>query len=66
MSAIYGIVGDAEGSELERMGERLVHRGSAVAEWSPATRVLFGHRVRDENGPGTLGPRGPGGLRWVH
>ena len=59
MSAIYGIVGDAEGSELERMGERLAHRGSAVAEWSPAPRVLFGQRVRDENGSGLSVPAVP-------
>ena len=59
MSAIYGIVGDAEGSELERMGGRLAHRGSAVAEWSPASRVLFGSRVRDEIGAGLSIPSVP-------
>jgi asparagine synthase (glutamine-hydrolysing) len=59
MSAIYGIVGDAEGSELERMGERLAHRGSAIAEWSPAPTVLLGRRVRDESGSGVSVPSVP-------
>ena len=66
MSAIYGIVGNAEGSELERMGQRLAHRGSAITEWSPAPTVLFGRRIRDENGSGPSGALGSGGLRWVH
>jgi asparagine synthase (glutamine-hydrolysing) len=59
MSAIYGIVGDAGVPELERMGERLAHRGSAVAEWSPATTALFGYRLRGENGSALSPPAVP-------
>lgn len=44
MNAIYGIVGDADGSELAAMGDRLAHRGAHRKEWEVATRVHFGMR----------------------
>lgn len=50
MSAIYGILGDADTSELSAMGTRLAHRGSGVSEWSVAPGVLFGRRYRMPDG----------------
>ncbi|MGB7948036.1 MAG: asparagine synthase-related protein [Candidatus Binatia bacterium] len=44
MSAIYGIVGNADTSLLRAMGARLAHRGSVVQEWQPDTNVFFGSR----------------------
>jgi asparagine synthase (glutamine-hydrolysing) len=49
MGAVYGILGDASRDELEAMGARLAHRGSAGAHWSPAPGVHLGMR-------GTSGP----------
>lgn len=46
MSAIYGIVGEADRRELTGMGARLAHRGAAAGEWEIAPRVLFGQRAR--------------------
>jgi asparagine synthase (glutamine-hydrolysing) len=45
MAAIYGIVGDADSSELNAMGQRLAHRGESVREWAPAPGCLLGHRT---------------------
>src|SRR5256885_14141731 len=45
MSAVYGILGDADAAELKAVGDRLAHRGSARAEWSPAPGVHFGLRA---------------------
>jgi asparagine synthase (glutamine-hydrolysing) len=50
MSAIYGILGDADLSELSAMGNRLAHRGNGTAEWSVAPGVLFGRRDRSADG----------------
>ena len=44
MGAIYGIVGDADASEVAAMGERLLHRGPSRREWSPAEGVHWGQR----------------------
>ncbi len=50
MSAIYGIVGEADAGELAAMGARLGHRGSAAGEWAPAPGVLLGQRERQGDG----------------
>lgn len=44
MGAVYGILGPAEAGELRRMGERLGHRGTASAEWSPGAGLSLGVR----------------------
>ncbi len=44
MGAVFGIVGDASPAELEPMSERLAHRGSHAATWSPAPSVHLGMR----------------------
>jgi asparagine synthase (glutamine-hydrolysing) len=49
MTAIYGLVGDADAGMLASMRERLLHRGSQVCEWSPAPGVYFG-QVYEANG----------------
>ena len=56
MTAIYGIVGDANRTELEAMGARLVHRGNFGAHWSPASGVWFGMQSRE---PARLATDGP-------
>ena len=47
MGAIFGILGDSDVAELERMGERLSHRGAATLVWSPSARLRFGKRGVD-------------------
>jgi asparagine synthase (glutamine-hydrolysing) len=42
MGAVYGIVGDADASELDLLGGRLGHRGAVAAQWSPASGVHLG------------------------
>ena len=44
MGAVYGVVGDADASELSLLGARLGHRGPAAAGWSPASGVHLGIR----------------------
>jgi asparagine synthase (glutamine-hydrolysing) len=44
MGAVYGIVGDADTSELRAMGQRLDHRGAVSAEWSPSSMIHLGMR----------------------
>jgi asparagine synthase (glutamine-hydrolysing) len=44
MGAIFGIFGEADHAELERMGARLAHRGVEGGVWSVATNVHFGQR----------------------
>jgi asparagine synthase (glutamine-hydrolysing) len=44
MGAIYGILGDANPSELKSLGQRLLHRGGAGAEWSLSPTVHLGVR----------------------
>lgn len=44
MGAIYGILGEADASELQRIGRRLAHRGAGVAEWSPSSALHLGMR----------------------
>jgi asparagine synthase (glutamine-hydrolysing) len=50
MGAVYGILGEADASELSAIGSRLSHRGPVSAEWSPAQSVHLGMR----GAPGTL------------
>jgi asparagine synthase (glutamine-hydrolysing) len=45
MGAIYGIFGESTLSEIDRMGERLVHRGAVGGAWSVSPKVNFGQRV---------------------
>jgi asparagine synthase (glutamine-hydrolysing) len=47
MTAIYGVVGDANRAELEAMGGRLAHRGTFGAHWSPAPGVWLGMQSRE-------------------
>ena len=49
MGALYGILGDADLSELARLGARLSHRGTDAAEWSPASTVHLGMRGTPES-----------------
>jgi asparagine synthase (glutamine-hydrolysing) len=49
MAAVYGILGDADAAELSAMGDRLAHRGSARAEWSPAPQLRLGMRGNPES-----------------
>jgi asparagine synthase (glutamine-hydrolysing) len=44
MAAVFGILGDVSPAELEQMSERLTHRGSHAARWSPAPSVHLGMR----------------------
>jgi asparagine synthase (glutamine-hydrolysing) len=44
MGAVYGILGDADPSELKQLGLRLMHRGGAGAEWSLSPTVHLGTR----------------------
>jgi asparagine synthase (glutamine-hydrolysing) len=44
VGAIFGILGDADLSELSRMGERLAHRGEQVTQWSLSRTVHLGVR----------------------
>lgn len=50
MAAIYGIVGDADLSELSAMGARLAHRGTAVREWEAGPNCLLGQRADTASG----------------
>jgi asparagine synthase (glutamine-hydrolysing) len=51
VAAIYGILGDAEPSELQAMGERLAHRGSEGSHWSFGPSIHFGQRRAPGRGP---------------
>src|SRR5215218_7073126 len=44
MGALYGILGDAGSEEIRAIGERLVHRGDHVCEWSVGPLLRFGMR----------------------
>jgi asparagine synthase (glutamine-hydrolysing) len=44
MGALYGILGDAGSEEIRAIGERLVHRGHRVCEWSVGPLLRFGMR----------------------
>jgi asparagine synthase (glutamine-hydrolysing) len=44
MGALYGILGDAGSEEIRAIGERLVHRGNRVCEWSVGPLLRFGMR----------------------
>jgi asparagine synthase (glutamine-hydrolysing) len=44
LGAVFGILGDADSNELNRLGERLTHRGVAVSQWSPGPAVHLGMR----------------------
>lgn len=46
MSAIFGIVGYAEPEELQRMAERLQHRGPASSIFAASPDVWFGEVQR--------------------
>ena len=56
MGAIYGVIGDADRSELQAMGARLAHRGAFGAQWSPAPGVWFGMQSRELSALATDGP----------
>jgi asparagine synthase (glutamine-hydrolysing) len=51
VAAIYGIVGGADRSELQAMGERLAHRGGEGAHWNPGPLVHLGQRRISGRGP---------------
>jgi asparagine synthase (glutamine-hydrolysing) len=51
VAAIYGILGDADPSELQAMGERLAHRGDEGAHWSIGPLVHLGQRRVAGRGP---------------
>jgi asparagine synthase (glutamine-hydrolysing) len=52
MGAIYGILGDAQAADIDRMGDRLRHRGSVGMSWSVTPRLWFGTRCgRERSGP---------------
>jgi asparagine synthase (glutamine-hydrolysing) len=44
MGALYGILGDAGSEEIRAIGERLVHRGNRVCEWSVGPLLRLGMR----------------------
>jgi asparagine synthase (glutamine-hydrolysing) len=44
MGAVYGIIGEADRSELEALGNGLAHRGPASAQWSVSPLVHLGMR----------------------
>jgi asparagine synthase (glutamine-hydrolysing) len=46
MGALYGILGDADVGEVRALGERLVHRGEQVSEWSFGSSLRLGMRTR--------------------
>jgi asparagine synthase (glutamine-hydrolysing) len=46
MGALYGILGDADAGEVRSIGERLVHRGARVSEWSVGPLLRLGMRTR--------------------
>ena len=54
MAAIYGILGDADPSELQAMGERLSHRGGEGAHWSLGPSVHLGQRRVAGRGPAIM------------
>ena len=56
MAAIYGVIGDVNRAELEAMAERLAHRGTLGAHWSPAPGVWLGMQSRELDGLATDGP----------
>jgi asparagine synthase (glutamine-hydrolysing) len=56
MAAIYGVIGDANRAELQAMAERLAHRGTFGALWSPAPGVWLGMQSRDLDELATDGP----------
>jgi len=56
MGAVFGILGDADTAELDQLSERMSHRGSGSAHWSPASGVHLGLR-----GPAHLVERLRGG-----
>ena len=59
MSAIYGIFGEADLSEVRAMGDRLTHRGRCSGEWSVLSTVHFGQRVRVNQGNAFVPPAYP-------
>ena len=46
MGALYGIMGDASSEEVRAIGDRLVHRGDRVSEWSLGPLLRLGMRTR--------------------
>jgi asparagine synthase (glutamine-hydrolysing) len=45
MSALYGILGDADAGEVRSIGERLAHRGDHLSEWSVGPLLRLGMRT---------------------
>ena len=50
MTAIFGILGEADRHELEAMAHRLAHRGPWFEIWQPAPGIHLGvcHRSSDD------------------
>jgi asparagine synthase (glutamine-hydrolysing) len=59
VGAIFGIFGEGSPGEVERMGERLKHRGRAIIAWSPSDDVLFGLRCDPAAEAGCVTPSAP-------
>jgi asparagine synthase (glutamine-hydrolysing) len=55
LGALYGILGGAEPDELRAMSQRLAHRGSMSAEWSPASGLWLGVRGNRSSVEGQAG-----------
>ena len=45
MGAVYGILGDSDAGEIRALGDRLVHRGDRVSEWSLGPMLRLGMRT---------------------
>jgi asparagine synthetase B (glutamine-hydrolysing) len=54
VAAIYGILGEADASELQAMGERLAHRGSESSSWNLSPFVHLGQRRVRGRGPAIM------------
>lgn len=46
MGALYGMLGDADPREVRSIGDRLLHRGDRVSEWSVGPLLRLGMRTR--------------------
>lgn len=46
MGALYGILGEADAGEVRSIGERLLHRGDRVSEWSVGPLLRLGMCTR--------------------
>jgi len=46
VGALYGILGEADAGEVGSIGDRLLHRGDRVSEWSVGPLLRLGMRTR--------------------